>query len=48
MNIALYSAFFSEETLQYVKATVTYLKSHGHQFTLVQRLRKHLGTEGSN
>jgi NAD+ kinase len=48
MNIALYSAFFSEETLQYVKATVTYLKSHGHQFTLVQRLRKHLGTEGFN
>jgi NAD+ kinase len=48
MNIALYSAFFSEETLQYVKATVTYLKSHGHQFTLAQRLRKHLGTEGSN
>ena len=27
---------------------MTYLKSHGHQFTLVQRLRKHLGTEGSN
>lgn len=48
MNIALYSAFFSEETLQYVKATVTYLKSHGHQFTLVQRFRKHLGTEASN
>lgn len=48
MNIALYSAFFSEETLQYAKATVTYLKSHGHQFTLVQRFRKHLGTEASN
>jgi len=44
MNIALYSAFFSEETLQYAKATVTYLKSHGHQFTLVKRFRKHLGT----
>ena len=48
MNIALYSAFFSEETLQYAKATVTYLKSHGHQFTLVKRFRKHLGTESSN
>lgn len=48
MNIALYSAFFSKETLQYAKATVTYLKSHGHQFTLVQRFRKHLGTEASN
>lgn len=48
MNIALYSAFFSKETLQYAKATVTYLKSHGHQFTLVQRFRKLLGTEASN
>ena len=46
MNIALYSAFFSEETLQYVKATVAYLEANKHQFTLVQRLKKHLGDAG--
>jgi NAD+ kinase len=46
MNIALYSAFFSEETIQYVKATVAYLEANKHQFTLVQRLKKHLGAAG--
>ena len=46
MNIALYSAFFSEETLHYVKATVAYLEANKHQFTLVQRLKKHLGDAG--
>jgi NAD+ kinase len=48
MHIALYSAFFSEETLQYVKATVTFLESHGHRIILVQRLKKHLGEQGNN
>ena len=47
MYVALYSTFFSEETLQYVKATVDFLKSHGHRFTLVHRLKKQLGPEGS-
>lgn len=47
MYIALYSAFFSEETLQYVKVTIAFLQSHGHRFTLVRRLKKHLGSEGS-
>ena len=40
MYIALYNAFFSEETLQYVKATVNFLELHGHRFTLVSRLKK--------
>ncbi|MGB0828408.1 MAG: NAD kinase [Flavobacteriaceae bacterium] len=48
MKIALYSAFFSEETLQYVKATANYLESQGHEFSLVNRLKKHLGPKGSS
>ena len=47
MHIALYSAFFSEETLQYVNATVNFLELHGLRFTLVNRLKKFLGSEAS-
>ena len=47
MYIALYNAFFTEETLQYVKATVNFLELHGHQFTLVNRLKKFLGSKAS-
>lgn len=46
MYFAIYSAFFSEETTQYVKATVNFLESHGHGFKLVHHIKKHLGTEG--
>jgi NAD+ kinase len=46
MYFAIYSAFFSEETIQYVKATVKFLESHGHGFKLVHHIKKHLGTEG--
>ena len=45
MYIALYSAFFSEETLQYVKATIDYLDNHGHRFTIIHRLKKQLDSE---
>ena len=48
MHIALYIAFFSKETLQYVKETVAFLKSKGHRFTLVHRMKKHLGAEGKD
>ena len=43
MNIAIYNAFFSSETLAYVKTLVSYLEDHGHQFIIVDRLRKHFG-----
>ena len=46
MYFAIYSAFFSEETIQYVKVTVDFLESHGHGFKLVHHIKKHLGTEG--
>ena len=46
MYFAIYSAFFSKETIQYVKATVNFLESHGHGFKLVHHIKKHLGTEG--
>ena len=46
MYFAIYSAFLSEETIQYVKATVNFLESHGHGFKLVHHIKKHLGTEG--
>ena len=46
MYFAIYSAFFSKETTQYVKATVNFLESHGHGFKLVHHIKKHLGTEG--
>lgn len=46
MYFAIYSAFFSEETIQYVKATVNFLESHGHGFKLVHYIKKYLGTEG--
>jgi NAD+ kinase len=46
MNIALYSAFFSEDTIQYVKATISFFETHGHRFTLINRLKKYLGAQG--
>ena len=45
MYIALYSAFYSEETLQYLKATIAYLEQNGHRFTIIHRLKKQLQAE---
>ena len=45
MYIALYSAFYSEETLQYLKATIAYLEKNGHRFTIIHRLKKQLQAE---
>ena len=47
MYVALYSAFFSKETIQYVKTTVNFLELHGIRFTLVNQLKKFLGSEAS-
>jgi len=46
MYFAIYSAFFSEETLQCVKATVNFLESRGQKFKLAHRLKKYLRSEG--
>ena len=48
MNIAIYCAFFSEETLTYVNRALNYLLKHQHQIILVDRLKKHLGAEAEN
>ena len=45
MNIAIYSVFFSPETLTYIKTVIEYLESHQHNITLVDRLKKYLGNE---
>ena len=45
MNIAIYSAFFSPETLTYVKSVVSYLEDEKHQFIITDRLKKHFGVD---
>ncbi len=45
MNIAIYSAFFSSETLIYINTVIEYLETHDHNILLVDRLKKHLGTK---
>lgn len=45
MNIAIYSAFFSPETLIYTNTVIEYLETHHHNILLVDRLKKHLGTK---
>ena len=45
MNIAIYSAFFSPETLTYIKTVIEYLETHHHTIVLVDRLKKHLGED---
>ena len=45
MYIALYSAFYSEETLQYLKVTIAYLEQNGNRFTIIHRLKKQLQAE---
>lgn len=45
MNIAIYSAFFSPETLIYINTVIEYLETHDHNILLVDRLKKHLGTK---
>src|SRR6056300_173732 len=45
MKIALYSAFFSEETLTFINRTLAYLSTHKHDVLLVDRLKKHMGAQ---
>lgn len=46
MRIAIYSAFFSPTSITYIKTVIEYLSANGHQFLLVDRMKKHLGQEG--
>ena len=45
MNIAIYSAFFSPETLTYINTVIEYLETNHHNILLVDRLKKNLGTK---
>ena len=43
MKIAIYSAFFSTKSIDYIKTVIDYLKSKGHNFILFEKIKKHLG-----
>ena len=45
MNIAIYSAFYSKTSITYIKSVIDYLEENKHIFILVDRLKKHLGSE---
>ena len=47
MNIAIYSAFYSKTSITYIKSVIDYLEENKHGFILVDRLKKHLGSEAS-
>ena len=47
MNIAIYSAFYSTTSITYIKSVIDYLEEKKHNFILVDRLKKHLGSESS-
>ena len=47
MNIAIYSAFYSTTSITYIKSVIDYLEENKHDFILVDRLKKHLGSEAS-
>ena len=42
MYIAIYSAFYNAESLEYVRDVIHYLEKNKHQVTIVERLKKHL------
>ena len=42
MNIAIFCAFDSPATIEFAKATISYLENKGHQLSLDQRLTEHL------
>ena len=46
MNIAIYSAFLSPTSINYIKTVVEYLSRNNHQFILINSLKKYLDKEG--
>ena len=46
MNIAIYSAFLSPTSINYIKTVVEYLNRNNHQFILIDSLKKYLDNEG--
>ena len=46
MNIAIYSAFLSPTSVNYIKTVVEYLNRNNHQFILIDSLKKYLDKEG--
>ena len=47
MYIAIYSAFFSQTSIAYIKTVIDYLNTNNHKFILVNRLKKHLAEDGN-
>ena len=48
MNIAIYSAFFSPKSIDYVKTVIDYLNSKEHNFIIFDRIKKYLGDGAVN
>ena len=48
MNIAIYSAFFSPKSIDYVKTVIDYLNSKEYNFILFDRIKKYLGDGAIN
>ena len=48
MNIAIYSAFFSPKSIDYVKTVIDYLNSKEYNFILFDRIKKYLGDGAVN
>ena len=48
MNIAIYSAFFSPKSIDYVKTVIDYLNSKEYNFILLDRIKKYLGDGAIN
>jgi NAD+ kinase len=46
MNIAIYSAFLSPTSVNYIKTVVEYLNRNNHQFILIDSLKKYFDKEG--
>ena len=48
MKVAIFTAFFSQETMTYVKSVIQYLEKKKHELILVDRLKKYLGGDSFN
>lgn len=46
MNIAIYSAFLSPTSINYIKTVVEYMNRNNHHFILIDSLKKYLDKEG--
>ena len=47
MYIAIYTAFYSPTSITYIKSVIDYLNTNNHQFVLVDRLKKYIGSQAN-